>query len=266
MSTLSGRKRHTPLRRGQNVRAHAKSKGGRASRALQELLNRKSESDAALADGAASDSSDDAEEIYPTLDASVATLVDLSRDLEILKYPDPALRAPNYTVTVFDDALATLADKMFDVMYEDDGVGLAAPQLGVNIRMLTFNETGERHHPEKQVVLVNPRIINSSGPKTIFEEGCLSFPQLYGDIVRPSRLRVKAQGLDGKSFFMNIDKLPARIFQHEFDHLQGVLFVDRMEDDVVDGIRDGLEAQEQEFERERPGVAYDKIKKVNEAS
>jgi len=152
---------------------------------------------------------------------------------------------------------------MFELMYSDDGVGLAAPQAGVNIRMMVFNETGERGHPEEQRVLINPRIINTSGPKTVFEEGCLSFPHLYGDVTRPSRVRVKAQGLDGKSFFMNIDKFPARIFQHEFDHLQGVLFVDRMAKEVVEGVRDGLETQERAFEASHPGVPYDRIKPLS---
>lgn len=211
-------------------------------------------------DDATPDDDDDEDDAYPTLAASVGTLVDLDTELDIRKYPDPVLRASNYTVTVFDDALERLAEKMFELMYSDDGVGLAAPQAGVNIRMMVFNETGEREHPEEQRVLINPRIINTSGPKTVFEEGCLSFPQLYGDVVRPSRVRVKAQGLDGKSFFMNIDKFPARIFQHEFDHLQGVLFVDRMTEEVAEGIRDGLETQERAFETSHPGVAFDRIK------
>ena len=227
----------------------------RSTGALQELLNRKN-------DEASPDDDDDNDDGYPTLDASVSTLVDLDAELTIRKYPDPVLRAPNYTVTVFDDALKRLAEKMFELMYSDDGVGLAAPQAGVNVRMMVFNETGEREHAEEERVLINPRIINTSGPKTVFEEGCLSFPQLYGDVVRPSRVRVKAQDVEGKSFFMNIDKFPARIFQHEFDHLQGVLFVDRMVDEVVEGIRDGLETQEQAFENANPGVAYERVKKL----
>jgi len=222
-------------------------------------MNRKND-EATPADDDGPGGADDA---YPTLAASVGTVVDLDAELDILKYPDPVLRAPNYTVTVFDDALERLAEKMFELMYSDDGVGLAAPQAGVNVRMMVFNETGERAHPEEQRVLINPRIINTSGPKTVFEEGCLSFPQLYGDVVRPSRVRVKAQGLDGKSFFMIIDKFPARIFQHEFDHLQGVLFVDRMAAEIVEGIRDGLEAQERAFEGSHPGVPYDRIKPVS---
>ncbi len=260
MSTLTTTGRKRQQRNGRNVAVHAK---GRASRALQELLNRKNENDAAPGDN--DDDDEDTSSSYPTLTTSVSALVDPDAPLSILQYPHPALRAPNHTVTVFDDALAALADKMFDLMYEDDGVGLAAPQAGVNVRMMTYNETGERDHPEDQVVLVNPRIINTSGPKTVFEEGCLSFPQLYGDVVRPSRVRVKAQGLDGKSFYMNIDKFPARIFQHEFDHLQGVLFVDRMDDAALDGIREGLEGQEQAFARAQPGVAYERVKKVGAA-
>jgi peptide deformylase len=235
-------------RRDRNVIPCAKSK---ASRALQELLNRRNDE--------AEDGGDETEEgAYPTLSASVSDVADLSRPLSVLKYPDPVLRNPNYTVTVFDSSLKSLAEKMFEVMYEDDGVGLAAPQVGVNVRMMVFNETGERENVEDQVVLVNPRIVNTSGPKTVFEEGCLSFPAMYGDVVRPSRVRVKAQDLEGKSFFMNIDKFPARIFQHEFDHLQGVLFVDRMEDRVVGGLQEALRGLEDAFEKENPGVEVKK--------
>lgn len=215
----------------------------RGRRALQELLDNKEE------DNEASESE------MLVLKGPVTW----ESPLSVVKYPDPVLRAPNATIECFDENLAKLAEEMFEVMYEDDGVGLAAPQVGVNIRMMVFNETGEREHPEAQVVLVNPRIVTASKDTSVFEEGCLSFPKLYGDVVRPNKVRVKAQDLKGKSFFINIDKFPARIFQHEFDHLQGTLFCDRMEKDVLDSLRDELVAMEEKYIRDNPSVSIQRI-------
>lgn len=176
-------------------------------------------------------------------------------NLQIVLYPNPILRAKNVTITTFDETLAELAEDMFKVMYEDDGVGLAAPQVGVNARVMVFNETGDPEKRDAEVVLVNPKIIMTSGPKTVFEEGCLSFPKLYGDVVRPSKVRVKAQDLQGKSFFINIDKFPARIFQHEYDHLQGTLFCDRMDTGVLHSLKDDFLALEEAYLSEHPDDA-----------
>eukprot|EP00890_Picochlorum_soloecismus_P000508 jgi/Picsp_1/1458/NSC_04937-R1_peptide deformylase len=216
----------------------------RGRRALQELLDNKEEEEG-----------DRRESEMLVLKGPVTW----ESPLSVVKYPDPVLRAPNATIECFDDNLAKLAEEMFEVMYEDDGVGLAAPQVGVNIRMMVFNETGEREHPEAQVVLVNPRIVTASKDTSVFEEGCLSFPKLYGDVVRPNKVRVKAQDLKGKSFFINIDKFPARIFQHEFDHLQGTLFCDRMEKDVLDSLREELVAMEEIYIRDNPSVSIQRI-------
>ena len=139
----------------------------RGRRALQELLDNKEDDDEA------------SEREMLVLKGPVTW----ESPLSVVKYPDPVLRAPNATIECFDENLAKLAEEMFEVMYEDDGVGLAAPQVGVNIRMMVFNETGEREHPEAQVVLVNPRIVTASKDTSVFEEGCLSFPKLYGDVV-----------------------------------------------------------------------------------
>jgi len=139
----------------------------RGRRALQELLDNKDEEEDRL------------ESEMPVLKGPVTW----ESPLSVVKYPDPLLRAPNATIECFDENLAKLAEEMFEVMYEDDGVGLAAPQVGVNVRMMVFNETGEREHPEAQVVLVNPKIVTASKGTSVFEEGCLSFPKLYGDVV-----------------------------------------------------------------------------------
>jgi peptide deformylase len=214
-----------------------------SSRALQELLDNKAEDE------------EDEGVVSITLKEPVA----FTSPLSILKYPDPLLRAPNATIECFDDSLKSLTDEMFEIMYEDDGVGLAAPQVGVNVRLMVFNETGDREQKDAEVVLVNPRIVSTSGPKTVFEEGCLSFPALYGDVVRPRRVRVKAQDLTGKSFFMNIDKFPARIFQHEYDHLQGVLFCDRMNADVLAELRNDLVTMEEAYLQMNPDAEIQRV-------
>ena len=111
----------------------------------------------------------------------------------------------------------------------DSGVGLAAPQVGVNVRLMVFNPTGDAGKPEDEVVLVNPRVVSTGGGLEVGEEGCLSFPGIYGDVPRPARAKVRAQRLDGTTFQLVLEGFPARVFLHEYDHLQGVLFHDRME-------------------------------------
>ncbi|EFN57416.1 hypothetical protein CHLNCDRAFT_17300, partial [Chlorella variabilis] len=164
------------------------------------------------------------------------TKLEWQSPLAVLRYPDPRLRAPNARIGAFDDSLRRLAEEMFEVMYEDDGVGLAAPQVGVNVRLMVFNEAGEKGAGD-EIVLVNPQIINQGKARNMFEEGCLSFPNIYADVERPSKVKVKAQDLSGKKFTVSLIGFPARIFQHEYDHLDGRLFHDRMAPEVVAGVR-----------------------------
>jgi peptide deformylase len=217
----------------------AKARG----RALQELLDGKDE--------------EKEESEGPGLPA--VTTLSWESPLTILKYPDPRLRAPNAPVGCFDESLKKLAEEMFEVMYDDDGVGLAAPQVGANIRLMVFNETGDKEKRETEVVLVNPRIISSSKDAKVFEEGCLSFPNLYGDVIRPSKVRVRAQDLSGKSFVINISGFPARIFQHEYDHLQGTLFCDRLVPDALAATKKELVKMEEEFIAANPGVEVQRL-------
>ena len=141
----------------------------------------------------------------------------------------------NAIIGSFDADLASLAKEMLGCMYDDaggsrdSGVGLAAPQVGVNVRLMVFNPTGEASKPEQEVVLVNPRVVSTGGGLEVGEEGCLSFPGIYGDVARPARVKVRAKRLDGTTFQLVLEGFPARVFLHEFDHLQGVLFHERME-------------------------------------
>lgn len=147
--------------------------------------------------------------------------------MEIVLFPDPRLRAKNAAVEQFDEELAQLARDMFEAMYRTGGVGLAAPQVGVNLKLLVYNEEGKPEAAESEVVLCNPRVISKSKDRVSGEEGCLSFPGIAAPVMRHHAITVEAENLQGETFQMELDDWEARIFQHEFDHLDGILFIDR---------------------------------------
>ncbi|XP_042387087.1 peptide deformylase 1B, chloroplastic-like [Zingiber officinale] len=167
--------------------------------------------------------------------------------LKIVEYPDPILRARNKRISAFDENLRKLVDEMFDIMYKTDGVGLSAPQVGVNVQLMVFNPAGERGEGE-EIVLVNPKMYKASTRTFFYNEGCLSFPGIYADVERPASIKVDARDINGARFRVNLSGLPARIFQHEFDHLQGILFFDRMTEDVLETIRSQLKLLEKKYE------------------
>jgi peptide deformylase len=167
--------------------------------------------------------------------------------LKVLKYPDPKLRLKNKRIVTFDDDLKKLVDEMFDVMYKTDGIGLSAPQVGVNVQLMVFNPVGERGEGE-EIVLVNPKVSKYSKKRTLFNEACLSFPGIYGDVKRPESVKVDAHDVKGTWFSVSLSGLPARIFQHEFDHLQGILFFERMAGEVLDSCRGQLQVLEMKYE------------------
>ncbi|KAL4445735.1 hypothetical protein ABPG77_008934 [Micractinium sp. CCAP 211/92] len=188
----------------------------------------------------------------------VATKLEWQAPLAVLQYPDPRLRAVNARIGVFDETLRKLAEEMFEVMYQDDGVGLAAPQVGVNVRLMVFNEAGEKGKGE-EIVLVNPQVINLGKSKNLFEEGCLSFPGIYADVERPSKVKIKAQDLNGRKFTISLSGFPARIFQHEYDHLDGRLFHDRMAPGVLAGVRQQLVEMEDAYLKANPGAQIQRV-------
>lgn len=144
--------------------------------------------------------------------------------LDIYTLGDEVLRDKTTQVKIFDSALKTLVDAMFETMYEADGVGLAGPQVGVSERIFVVDtrEEGGRY------AFVNPEIIGTSSDLAPHEEGCLSIPGVYSTVMRPSQVTVHAQGVDGKAFELTAGGLLARVIQHEYDHLEGKLFVDRL--------------------------------------
>jgi peptide deformylase len=145
-------------------------------------------------------------------------------DLRILHYPDPRLRRKAAEVKDFDASLAELAARMFELMKTAEGVGLAAPQVGVALRLFVMNATGEE---KDRLVFINPVLDQLAGAAEA-EEGCLSLPGINVQVKRAARARVRAFDLAGKPFTLEAGDLPARVWQHETDHLNGVLIIDRM--------------------------------------
>jgi peptide deformylase len=145
---------------------------------------------------------------------------------EIVKYPDPILQKPTEPVTEFNEELRALVDDMFESMYAAHGIGLAAPQIGISKR-ITVIDLSFQKNPEEKIVLINPEIIHKEG-KQSEEEGCLSLPEIREKVSRAEKVRVRAQDVNGKWFELDGDELLARAFQHEIDHLDGILFIFRV--------------------------------------
>lgn len=138
----------------------------------------------------------------------------------IVKYPADVLRAQARPVDRVTKSTRDLVDRMRDVMKRANGIGLAAPQLGTSLRVIVVSE-GRR-----AVALINPVVVSSEG-NVVAEEGCLSLPGLYGDVTRKAIVDVEALDTDGKKVRFRLEGLPARCVQHEIDHLDGILFIDR---------------------------------------
>lgn len=165
--------------------------------------------------------------------------------LEILKYPDPRLRELSQPVEKFQPELKKFAQDLLDTMYAENGIGLAAPQVGNLIRMLSIDtrprDTGGRYEENSlteleaavyekfkgPLVIINPEIIKGEG-KTKYNEGCLSVPSFYEEVERKDVIELKFQDLEGKTHVIRTDGLLAICIQHEMDHLEGTLFIDHL--------------------------------------
>ncbi len=145
--------------------------------------------------------------------------------LRIVHYPTPVLREVAKPVQGVSDGVRRVAERMLELMHEARGVGLAAPQVGLAWRMFVANPTGE---PGDDRVFINPKLSNPSAETHVHEEGCLSLPHITGEITRPTRITIDATDLQGQPFQLTSDDLPARVWQHEIDHLDGILILDRM--------------------------------------
>jgi len=145
------------------------------------------------------------------------------RPLVIL--PDPKLRVISEPIKEITDDVRRLADDMLETMYDAPGVGLAAIQIGVPLRMVTM-DVSKSEEERQPMVLINPEITWASEEKRVYEEGCLSIPEYYEEVERPDRVRFRYMNLQGETIEQEADGLLATCVQHEIDHLNGVLFID----------------------------------------
>jgi peptide deformylase len=161
--------------------------------------------------------------------------------MKLRTYPDPILLKRSAPVEAFDDEFRQKIAEMWDIMYEEGGVGLAAAQVGWSVRVLLLNPSGTRDDTTEERVVINPKVLKSWG-RSKSEEGCLSFPDITVDVTRKAGLRLSWQDESGETLEEDINDFPARIIQHEMDHLEGVLLVHRMS--PVDRIRYRRELEE----------------------
>lgn len=162
--------------------------------------------------------------------------------LKVIRYGNNKLRELSMEINDFNDDLKKLADDMYETMIETNGIGLAAPQIGENIRLIIIDtKEDEEKESSGRINLINPKIISYSVKKVMMEEGCLSVPGVFAEIERPAIVKIEAQDLDGHKFEIKARGLLARVIQHEIDHLDGILFIDRLSDELFESIKPDLE-------------------------
>ena len=145
--------------------------------------------------------------------------------MKIVRFPHPALRYKAQPVKLVDNEVRKVIDALRDLTYQNEGLGLAAPQLAVPLQIFFMNPSGEKEQKQEERVIINPVITMREG-SIEKEEGCLSFPELYQNVRRAMKIQVKAYDPEGNPLDLTLEDLPARIVQHETDHLHGKLFID----------------------------------------
>ena len=183
--------------------------------------------------------------------------------MQILPYPHPALRWKSKPIQEINDDLRRIVAEMFELMYTAKGIGLAANQVGLPYRLFILNLTGDPEEKDEETVFINPEILKRKGT-TEGEEGCLSFPGLYGQVKRAAKIDVEAFDLNGQCFEYSLDELAARAVQHETDHLDGVLFIDRMAETArreVDPVVTDFESQFRRWQSEGRFPSDDLLKR-----
>lgn len=169
--------------------------------------------------------------------------------LKIIQYPHRTLRHRSKVLKRVDREIKNIVAEMFELMYEARGIGLAANQVDLPFQLFIINTEGDKADGE-ELVFINPVIESPKGVSDA-EEGCLSLPGVHGIVARPEQILVKAYGLSGNEINITVDALLARAIQHEFDHLQGTLFIDRISESAKRQIDGELEAFELDFEGKR---------------
>jgi peptide deformylase len=173
--------------------------------------------------------------------------------LQLITYPHPTLRYPSKPLARVDAQLKDMVEEMFHIMYEHRGVGLAANQVNLPIRLFIANPSGEKE-TGPEMVFINPVIKRATGTAEA-EEGCLSLPGVNAFVKRNKAVRVNAYSIEGKEIDIEVDGFLARIIQHEVDHLDGVLFIDRISDENKCQLLEDLSGFESTFEmRRRAGL------------
>ena len=169
--------------------------------------------------------------------------------MQIVTYPHPTLRHKSKSIRRVDGELKAMVAQMFGLMYQANGVGLAANQVDLPLRMFVLNEKSDPEEGE-EMVFINPVISKPKGNEEK-EEGCLSLPETYGDVMRPEKIHVEAYNLQGELFQADLSGLLGRIVQHETDHLDGVLFTDRLSETGQMKVQPALDEFTIEFESKR---------------
>ncbi len=177
--------------------------------------------------------------------------------LQVVKYPHPTLRHKSKPLRRVDGEVKEIVDEMFDLMYRQNGVGLAANQVDLPYRLFIINLEADPQKGEG-VVFINPVISRRSGTIKA-EEGCLSFPEIYAPVKRSDKIVISAYNLAGEEVNYRLDGFFARAVQHEYDHLDGILFIDRLSPSVMLSVKQELTDQELEFQgsRERGAIPAD---------
>jgi len=170
--------------------------------------------------------------------------------VRIVKYPHPTLRHKSKPLRRVDRELVTIVRQMFELMYEHRGVGLAANQVDLPYRLFILNPENEDDNKDGELVFINPVITQRKG-MVEQDEGCLSFPEIYAPVRRPDKITITAYNLAGEEVTYNADGLLARAAQHEYDHLDGVLFIDRLTPANRLKIKEALADLDREFQGDR---------------
>ena len=170
--------------------------------------------------------------------------------MKIVQYPHPALRWKSKTITEINAQLCSTVREMFDLMYESKGVGLAANQVALPYRLFIVNVTADPQETDEECVFINPEIIHRKGSSE-GEEGCLSFPEMYAQVRRAGEIVVEAFDLQGRGFEISLEEMPGRVVQHEADHLDGILLIDRMSETARRELQPKLDDLETVFRREQ---------------
>ena len=170
--------------------------------------------------------------------------------MRIIKYPHPTLRRKAKDLRRVDAEIKGIVRQMLDLMYATKGIGLSANQVDLPYRLFVVNPSGEPTDANQEYVFINPVISRRTGTAEA-EEGCLSFPSIYAPVKRPEKVAISAYNLAGEEVHYELDGLFARAVQHEYDHLDGTLFIDRLSPSNLAAIREALDDLIREFEGER---------------